>query len=93
MRFLVGETWIILLQPTDPAGIPGRHLARHGEGFFLASFEVDNLEDALGELSDSGITALDTAPRKGLDDWRVTDLDPECFCGVNIQLVQAGDAR
>ena len=25
--FRVGETWIVLVQPTDPEGVPGRHLA------------------------------------------------------------------
>ena len=37
-RAKVGATWLVLVQPTDPNGAPGRHLAEHGEGFFSAVF-------------------------------------------------------
>ena len=47
-RFQVGDTWIVLVQPTDPDGVPGRHLAEHGEGLFLLSLEVESLTGAGG---------------------------------------------
>jgi hypothetical protein len=31
-RFPVGDAWLVLVQPLDPGGPPGRHLAEHGEG-------------------------------------------------------------
>lgn len=79
-RFRVGATWIVLVMPTDPDGIPGRHLAEHGEGLFLLSLGVDSLDAAAdGDLPLS-------APRGGLANWRVADLDPATFQGAALQL-------
>ena len=89
-RFKVGETWIVLVQPTDPAGVPARYLETNGEGFFLASFEVQNLEQSLDRLARAGIKAGSAGPRAGLDDWKVIDLDADCFAGIGVQLVEAG---
>jgi len=87
-RFRVGETWIVLIQPTDPEGVPGRHLAEHGEGLFLLSFEVDFLAAAVADVKGRGGNLLSEQPRQGLEDWQVVDLDPEQFFGAKLQLVQ-----
>ena len=36
-RVALGDQWLVLVQPADHDGIAGRHLAQHGEGFFLIS--------------------------------------------------------
>lgn len=90
-RFMVGETWVILIQPTDASGAPGRYLAEHGEGFFLASFEVDDLEHSVLRLAGLGFGTQESGPRRGLDDWLVQDLDPAAFGGIGLQLVETGD--
>ncbi len=79
-RFRVGETWIVLVMPTDPTGVPGRHLAAHGEGLFLLSLGVEALD---GPLT-AGLTL--SPPRQGLADWQVADLDPGEFHGGALQL-------
>jgi methylmalonyl-CoA/ethylmalonyl-CoA epimerase len=79
-RFRVGATWIVLLMPTDPDGVPGRHLAEHGEGLFLLSLGVATL----GAPELAGLPL--SAPRGGLADWRVQDLDPRAFHGATLQL-------
>jgi len=79
-RFRVGATWIVLVMPTDPEGVPGRHLAAHGEGLFLLSLGVDSLEAAAAAK-----LPLST-PRAGLANWRVADLDPLEFQGATVQL-------
>lgn len=88
-RFAVGESWIVLVQPTDPDGVPGRHLATHGEGLFLLSFQVASLDAAVAEL-DSGEEGglLAGSPRAGLEDWQVVDLAPEKFFGALLQLTE-----
>jgi len=91
IRYRLGPTWFVLLEPTDPDGVPGRHLAEHGEGFFLASFEVGDLGAVLNDLGARGVRAVGDSPRQGLDGWRVADLDPRAFGGVNVQLVQEGE--
>ncbi len=86
-RFRAGETWIVLVQPTDSTGVPARHLAEHGEGLFLLSFGVDSLADASARV-EAGGGALASVPRNGLDDWQVVDLDPDFFSGATLQLTE-----
>lgn len=87
-RFRVGETWLVLVQPTDPDGIPGRHLEAHGEGLFLLSLGVDSLDQARSEITARGGQFTSAAPRRGLDDWQVLDLDDEQFFGASLQLCE-----
>jgi methylmalonyl-CoA/ethylmalonyl-CoA epimerase len=86
--FQVGDTWIVLVQPTDPDGVPGRHLAEHGEGLFLLSLEVESVAHAVADISERGGQFLSEKPRQGLEDWQVVDLDPKQFFGVQLQLVE-----
>jgi methylmalonyl-CoA/ethylmalonyl-CoA epimerase len=88
-RFKVGQSWIVLVEPVDPDGVPGRHLAEHGEGLFLLSLEVDELTPAI-ERCDSAGAVVATDTRKGLEDWEVIDLDPGYFMGAALQLVATG---
>ena len=70
----VGESWLVLVCPYDDDSVPGRFLAKHGEGFFLASFGVDDLERHLGRLQAEGWDTADSEPRDGIIDWRVADI-------------------
>jgi len=88
-RFRVSETWLVLVQPTDPHGEPARFLEQHGEGFFLLSCQVDVVREAAERASIKGIGVLNNEPRQGLDDWQVIDLDPDDLFGASIQLVES----
>jgi len=88
-RFKIGETWIILVQPVDDNGEPARYLAKHGEGIFLVSGQVDDVRKAASKVSAQGINPLNDTPRKGLEDWQLIDLDPDDLFGVNFQLVES----
>lgn len=57
-RSRVGDSWLVLVAPYDPESIPGRFLKENGEGFFLLSLAVDELDET----------------RAGILDWRVRDL-------------------
>ena len=87
-RTRVGESWLVLVSPYDPASVPGRYLARHGEGFFLLSFGVDNLDQAMAELAERGALSDGTAVRPGIFDWQVADLETEDDLGVRFHLTQ-----
>ena len=88
-RFQVGETWLVLVQPTDPNGVPGRHLAEHGEGLFLLSLQTDDLDATVEEIRARGGQFTSEQPRQGLEDWRVIDLERGQFFGSQIQLVES----
>ena len=60
-RTRVGESWLILVCPTDPESVPGRFLAEHGEGFFLLSVGAETLPE-------------DVRRRKGIEGWQVADV-------------------
>ena len=89
-RFRVGETWIVLVQPTGADGEPARHLAEHGEGFFLMSLEVESLQE---EVSRLGAGMFEGDERQGVDDWRVRDLDRATTYGAQLQLVTTGQKK
>lgn len=86
-RFKLGPTWLVLVQPTDPDGVPGRHLAAHGEGFFLCSLGVDDLDATADRLREAGV-GLAGPPRRGLDNWRVQDLLPDYSLGEQFQITE-----
>ena len=83
-RTRVGESWLVLVSPYDPASVPGRHLAKHGEGFFLLSVGYEDIVQQLERLHTSGIEAIDQVPRNGILDWRVADIGD--LHGAKMQL-------
>lgn len=89
--FKLGETWLVLVQPTRDDSTPGRHLAEHGEGFFLLSLQTDELAAEARRIDATGVVAMAMSePRQGIKDWRVMDLRPEDTWGEQLQLVQEG---
>ncbi len=90
-RTKVGETWFVLVSPTGTDSLPARHLRTRGEGFFLISFGVDDLERAIDALAEGG-EALPVSPiRSGLDRWRIADLPADRTLGVQVQLTEDPD--
>jgi methylmalonyl-CoA/ethylmalonyl-CoA epimerase len=87
-RFKVGESWIVLLQPLDSESPPAKHLQQHGEGFFLISYEVDDLSEAMKCVSDNGGILTDEKARPGILNWQVADLETDSTFGALIQLVE-----
>ena len=85
-RVRIGEVWIVLVSPQRDDCDVARYLAAHGEGFFLMSFGVDDLDQAIGELARRGTEA--GAKRAGLSDWQVADLDTESRLGIKCHLTQ-----
>ena len=85
-RTRVGDTWLVLVCPYDDDSVPGRHLAKHGEGFFLVSFGVDDLHGRLEALDAEGFDARDPSPRSGILDWQVADIGE--LHGALVQLTQ-----
>lgn len=90
-RAKVAEQWFVLVQPTDFALVPGKHLMEHGEGFFLLSFEVDDMNVAISQMEDKGLSFTKGADRKGLANWWVRDLDKTHTHDVQVQLCEERD--
>lgn len=88
-RVNIGGVWIVLVSPQNDNSVVGRYLKAHGEGFFLLSFGVDDLDDALEELTRRGAVARDRQVRTGLDDWQVADLQTEEHLSVRFHLTES----
>jgi len=86
-RFRAGETWIALVQPVAE-GEPMRQLRERGEGFFLVSYSVDDVETAAARVRSAGGRTTSAAPRRGLDRWKVIDIDPSGLDGIAVQLCE-----
>ena len=87
-RFDLDGVWIVLVQPVDDKSEPARILREQGEGVFLISFAVDDLEDAREKLVAKGAISRSATARDGLLNWRVIDLNPEAVFGASVQLTE-----
>jgi methylmalonyl-CoA/ethylmalonyl-CoA epimerase len=88
-RFDLDGVWIVLVQPVDDESEPMRHLREHGEGLYLVSFAVQDLDAATEELVAKGAIDKSAISREGLQGWRVVDLDPDAVFGAQLQLTES----
>ena len=92
VRFRIGETWLILVQPTDDDGPVAAFLAEHGEGFFHMAVEVDDIDRRASEIAETGIELTNRTPRIGVDGWKLVDIELAETMGAMIQLVEDPEA-
>lgn len=88
VRFRVGETWLILVQPTDKTGPVARFLAQHGEGFFHLAVEVEDIDQRARDLTSEGVRLTNTEPRIGVDGWKLVDVELDETFGAMVQLIE-----
>jgi methylmalonyl-CoA/ethylmalonyl-CoA epimerase len=83
-RYKIGESFLVLVQPTSSSGVVADILARKGEGIFLLSFATESIEEALIELE-----LRYTDKREGLNGWSICDIAPFEQYGAILQLTQS----
>ena len=76
---LADRTFIELIAPTAPDNIYAEMLREKGEGLRLLSFRVDDLDEAVADLLQKGVTL------RGVGTPRVF-VEPESASGMLIQL-------
>ena len=84
-RFRAGETWVVLVEPIAE-GEPADVLAKQGEGLFLLSLAVDDLESACREVNARGGSFTAPTSRKGIANWEIIDISPCDVAGARLQL-------
>ena len=83
-RFKIGESLLVLVQPTSDTGPVAEILANKGEGIFLLSFATESIDATLQELE------LNYAEKRhGLEGWSVCDISPMQQYGVILQLTES----
>lgn len=77
-----------LISSDDPTTSVGRFLERKGDGFFLLSVRVDDVDKATAELRDQGIPPLLDEPAKGEGHLPVNFVHPREMGGVQIEIIE-----
>jgi methylmalonyl-CoA/ethylmalonyl-CoA epimerase len=75
IRYYVGNVAVEIMEPTNETCEVAKFLANRGEGLFLMSYRVDNVEEALEELHLAGRKTIDREPRRLMGN-RYAFIDP-----------------
>ena len=86
-RLDVGGFIISLIASTEEGTSVARFLERHGEGVFLFSAKVDDLEAATADLQRQGLTPLLDEAASG-EFGAVNFYHPKSLNGVQLELIQ-----
>ncbi len=63
-RYYLGEVALELMEATDKESEVAKFIERRGEGVFLISYRVADVDEALAELKAKGEKTIDKEPRK-----------------------------
>jgi len=86
--FPVGESEVELLESTSPDGPVAKYIEKKGTGIQHVAFRVENIEDALAELTDKGVQLIDQTPRIGAGGAKIAFLHPKATGGVLVELCE-----
>lgn len=92
VRFEIGDLWIILVQPVRGDSPVQEFLDKHGEGFFHIAYKVDNVEAEAERLENEGLRLVNRQPRRGVEGWKLIDIEMEDTCGIYTQLIQEDES-
>ena len=86
-RYYVGDVALELMEATEPDSDVGRFVERRGEGFFLISYRVDDVDEALIELKAKGRQTIDDEPRELMGNRYAFIHRPKELCGVLTEVL------
>ena len=79
---------IELLEPTGDDTPIGRFIEKRGVGIQQICFQVDDINELINKLLDSGITMIDEKPRIGSKNCLIAFVHPKSTGGVLVELSQ-----
>lgn len=80
-----GDVMVEVIEPLSDGPLMD-FLRRRGPGFHHLAFEVDDLPEALGIVSDAGYRVIDPEPKPGIEGGRISFLHPKDTFGAMIEL-------
>jgi methylmalonyl-CoA/ethylmalonyl-CoA epimerase len=86
----VGSGRVELLASLGEETPVGKFLAKRGPGMHHVAFEVEDVGQALGELSANGAELIDERPRRGMFGLEVAFVQPDSMHGVLAEIVSDG---
>lgn len=84
----IENTHIELLEPLNPESTVAKFIEKRGEGLHHIAFEVENIEEVLEKLKESGVKLIDEKPRKGAMGKKIAFIHPQSTGGVLIELTE-----
>jgi methylmalonyl-CoA epimerase len=86
----VGSGRVELLASLGEETPVGKFLAKRGPGMHHVAYEVEDVGQALGELSANGAELIDERPRRGMFGLEVAFVQPDSMHGVLAEIVSDG---
>ncbi len=86
-RYYLGDVALELMESTTPDGDVARFIQKKGEGIFLISYKVDDVDKGLSELKDKGATLIDEKPRHLMGSRYAFIMPPKDMCGVLTEII------
>lgn len=86
--FMVGQTKIELLEPTDEESTIAKFIEKRGEGIHHIAYATENVNEALKELDEKGVRLIDREARGGAEGLRIAFLHPKSTGGVLTELCE-----
>lgn len=86
-RYYLGSVALELMEPMNDECEVARFLDKKGEGIFLISYKVDDVEAGLKELKDKGLPTIDQTPRKLMGTRYAFITPPSYTCGVLTEII------
>jgi methylmalonyl-CoA/ethylmalonyl-CoA epimerase len=86
----VGAGRVELLASLGDETPVGKFLATRGPGMHHVAYEVEDVGEALGELSAQGAELIDEQPRQGMFGLEVAFVHPDSMHGVLAEIVSGG---
>jgi methylmalonyl-CoA/ethylmalonyl-CoA epimerase len=87
-RYYIGEVAVELMESTAPDGEVAKFIEAKGEGFFLISYKVGNVSEAMQELEAKNIRLIDNTPRELLGTKYSFIHHPSKLNGVLTELIE-----
>jgi methylmalonyl-CoA epimerase len=81
----VGESYLELLEPTDPTSVIARFLEKRS-GLHHVCVLVEDIDAALADMRARGLPLVDQSPRPGAGGSRVAFVHPKAAAGVLVEL-------
>lgn len=86
--FMVGQTKIELLEPTDEESTIAKFIEKRGEGIHHIAYATEHVNEALKELEDKGVRLIDREARGGAEGLRIAFLHPKSTGSVLTELCE-----
>lgn len=86
-RYYIGEVAVEFMESTSPKGEVAKFIEKRGEGVYLISYKVDELDSALKELREKGQKLIDNVPRQLFGNRYAFVQRPDQLCGVLTELL------